>query len=828
LRLEPLDRRAARDAIVGPLERFGSLAGESYAADPELVATLLDQIADDDHVEAPFLQLVLDRLWAAERTTGSKRLRLETLAELGGASAIVQTHVRGSLERLPVGDEAAAARVVRQLVTPSGGKLSHPEADLAVLADVAPPKLRELVSTLERDRILRGVEGSAGSPRIEIFHDVLAEPLLAWRQEYELERERRDARRERRRLWAIVAAALIALAVVTGLAVFALVQRSDSRTEARKARAHELDARALAELTTKPAASLRSALQAAQLAPDAAAESTLRAALLALREEHVFRPGGHVVTAAFSPAGPELVAAGSDGAALYSSRGRRARLVEGAATAAAWSADGREVVIGGADGTARIFTAAGRLLRTVRTTAPIAALSFTGHVVLVGSGGHVRIVYGTRGTVRKLSFPGAVVAAGLSPDRKTVAVAARLRGRITTTLIDVGTRRVRATLPERGVDALAFSPGGDVLATGSTDRTTRLWRVASGRLVHVLPQRGHVVAVRFSRRGRLLFSASSDGTAAVWDVRRGIRDLLLVGATGGAADTALSPDGTKIAVAFADGDARLYDAVDGRQLALLAGHTDAVTSVGFDPSGHTIVTSGADGTVRLWSSSGGDELVPVDRRAVPVTARFVGNDVIESVANGVARFVSVSGRLLRTTPAPAPRRRAAVRSPDGAVEATIRGREVDVRDSRNGRLLHRLAGHRSLVTDAEFSSDGRLIATASDDHLARIWDVRTGALLQVLRGHFFAVRSASFSPDARWVVTASQFTAGLWDASSGRLLQYLRGHTRPLTGASFSPDGRYIVTGGDDGVVSVVRCDICAGLRGLEEAARERLTAIGP
>ena len=828
LRLGPLDRRAARDAIVGPLERFGSLTDARFDAEPELIEALLAQIGDGDHVEAPFLQLVLERLWAEEQVAGSSRLHAETLSRLGGSEAIVRAHVQGSLGRLTVADEAAAARVVRQLVTPSGGTLSYTEEDLSALADVAPATLRELVSTLERTRILRGVDGSGGSPRIEIFHDVLAEPLLAWRQEYEVERERRRGRRERRRLWTIVGAVLVALAVVTGLAVFALIQRSDSRAEARKARAHELDARALADLSLKPAASLRSALQAAQLAPDASAESTLRATLLALREEHVFRPGGDVVTAAFSPTGTELVAAGSHGAALYSPRARLMRLVAEATTAASWSADGRYVAVGSADGSARIFTSTGKPVRTVKTTAPIAALAFTGHVLLVGSGGHVRIVYGTHGTVRTLSFPGAVAAAALAPDSKTVAVAARQHGRVTTILIDVATRRVRSTLDERGVDALAFSPDGRLLATGSTDTTTRLWRVSSGRLVHVLPQKGHVAAVRFSPRGRLLFSASADGTAAVWDVRKGIRDLLLVGATGGATSTALSPDGTKIAVAFADGNARLYDAGDGRQLALLAGHTDAVAGVGFDDSGRTIVTAGADGTVRLWSTAGGDELVPVDRRAGAVTASFVGDSEIRTVADGVARVVTVGGRVVRTGPATAAREPGVVRSPDGTIEATIHGREVDLRDSRTGSLLHRLAGHRSLVTDAEFSSDGRLIVTASDDHLARIWDARTGVLLHVLRGHFFAVRTAAFSRDGRWVVTASQFTAGLWDASSGRLLLYLRGHTKPLTGASFSPDGRYIVTGGEDGIASVVRCEICAGLDGLEQTARDRLAAIGP
>ena len=87
-------------------------------------------------------------------------------------------------------------------------------------------------------------------------------------------------------------------------------------------------------------------------------------------------------------------------------------------------------------------------------------------------------------------------------------------------------------------------------------------------------------------------------------------------------------------------------------------------------------------------------------------------------------------------------------APDGAVVATAKGREVDLWSATTGRLLHRLVGHTSLVTDVEFSPDGRTLVTASDDHDARLWDASSGRLLHVLRGHFFPVRTASFSPTA--------------------------------------------------------------------------------
>ena len=104
LRLDHLDRVAARAAVVGPLERLNELAPEEepYRAEPELVEAVLDQVAtgrieyglsgrgvvpgqdESGRVEAPFLQLVLERLWDVEQEAGSRTLRLETLERWAG------------------------------------------------------------------------------------------------------------------------------------------------------------------------------------------------------------------------------------------------------------------------------------------------------------------------------------------------------------------------------------------------------------------------------------------------------------------------------------------------------------------------------------------------------------------------------------------------------------------------------------------------------------------------------------------------------------------------------------------------------------------------
>jgi len=933
LRLERLDRDAGRAAILGPLARYSELGGEQFTAEDALVEDVLDQAAAENGIEAPYLQLVLERLWERERALDSRVLRLATFRELGGAHAVVREHVQGALDRLPLAEQEAAARVVRQLVTPSGRKLSHEPADLAEYADLEGDHLRRLLDTLARERIVRGVNGAHGSPtRYEIFHDVLGPSILAWQTEHQLRRIRLRARRQRRRLQTVIGATLVALAVVAAIAAYALVQRSDARTQSRHAHGRELAARALAEIPVNPQVSLELALRAAKLAPGQDTASVLRTSLGAMRETGVLRLGGHIVTAAFAPQGEHLLLASDDGRlGLYDSSGhhltglpRQHRL-----TTAAWSPDGSFFATGTEDGTVALWGVGSTTpVRTISTGSPVVALSFDRKMLLVGSGTHVRLVDLERGTTRTISFRSGILAAALDPTGQVFAVSNRLGKGSTSSLNSAGTGRVIARLPEGGIRSFAFSPDGRLLASGSRDSTARIWNARTGKLVHVLQHHGYVLGENFSPDGRSLVTSSQDGAGYVWDVASGQRELLLVDAGGGVEAAAFSPDGSELATASADRLARIYYSQNGRLLAPLAGHGGLVTSIGFDPTGRKIVTGSTDGTARLWDALPPGTLRTIDTRNSPVQAFWAGSDLV-SVAGRQARIFGTSGGLVARLNMFAPivaaaasggrialadqsgvllvehgkavkltrgvdasalafvagrvlvgrgdtvgyagahrvlvhadgrvraistgRDRFLVRttsrahvyrddgtllstintaadratlSPDGTTIATTKGKVAQLWDASTGKLLYTLAGHRSLVTDAEFSPDSHELVTVSDDHDGRIWSVRTGRLLRLLRGHFFPVRTGSYSPDGRWIVTASQFTAGLWNTGTGQLAFLLGRDTKPLTGASFSRNGNWILTGSSDGTARVYHCLICQPLSGLEATAAARLHAL--
>src|SRR4051812_20543331 len=142
LRLDHLDVDAARAAIVEPLAELEAMGGPHVVADAALVAAVVDQVASGrierrlagrgivegsgrrGRVEAPYLQLVMERVWQEERRSGSHVLRVATLAELGGAGRIVQQHLERALANLDEPERELVARLFHQLVTPSGTKIA--------------------------------------------------------------------------------------------------------------------------------------------------------------------------------------------------------------------------------------------------------------------------------------------------------------------------------------------------------------------------------------------------------------------------------------------------------------------------------------------------------------------------------------------------------------------------------------------------------------------------------------------------------------------------------------------------------------------------------
>jgi WD40 repeat protein len=825
LRLDHLTRAAARTAIEGPLRVYGELGGVAVTAEPELVEAVLEQVGagriergltgkailDDRQarrVEAPYLQLVLERLWDVERERGSDLLRAATLAELGGADRIVEEHLERALARRDAGSRDLVAELFNYLVTPSGTKIAHAVEDLARYAEEDPARLEPVLAGLDAARILRRVPGRAGGPpRYEIFHDVLAPAILAWRARHEaeraLERERAAARRRHRKLALVAAASLVALAATLALAVWALAQRSEARDQARSAEARELAASALSQLTVDPERSLRLALRAAELEPSERTEAVLRRALLDSRvrlRANVDSPVAALARGAdgvIAAASPTAITVFDSDLAEIARRPLPGRLLE-------LRSDGAVAVSGR---TVTIFDpATGRVERRVRIPAGRLPVRDVESGKLVAS----------------ITAPKTISHAALGPQRTLLAISDGSRKAVIVNTLNGEGRHVLEQ--PSAVTSLRFGPAARTLAVGGKDGTVRLWRVSTGEQRGLIRgHRGHVRDIAFSPRATLLATASTDGTARVWRVGSGELVSVLPGHENFVNDVEFSANGSFVATTGRDGTARVWRAENGETIVTLRGHADEVDAAAFLPGDRRVVTAGVEGTVRVWDSIKQPPLRLVRALGKPVKQVGFAGDGFEAVTeDGRLHVLSADGDERAERQAEQP---GVERAPDGST-LRIAGKTAVIRRP-NGRELV-LRGHRDIVTSARFSPDGAHVVTASRDHVPIMWDARSGAAVRKLHAHFGIVSDARFSPDGRWIVTAGPGKPGLWDASTGELIYLFQGHEDILLSAAFDSTSRRIVTGGRDGRVHTYRCTICGHLDELIPLARARLGAGRP
>ena len=807
LRLDRLDRQAAQAAIERPIERFAELTGVAVTVEPALVERVLGEVGAGQiepalgglgavegvdggaRIEAPYLQLVMQRLWDEERASGSSVLRVETLDRLGGAQHIVEEHLEGAMAELTREQKDVAARLFNHLVTPSGTKIAHEISDLSDFGNVSLDELRPVLGTLAERRILRTVE-EGGTVRYEIFHDVLAQPVLAWRArhrtEREVERHLVDEQRRRSRFHRLLALTAVAVAIVAVVAGFALVQRSNANEQSREAQARRLDASAIRLLEEDPELSLLLASESARRAPAPTAEDALRRSLLTSHVRDVFMTDGPITELAFAGDGRQIGFASEDGSARVVDTSTGEEIAVHTVGSNGGVSFG-SILVHGSSGPARVLDPATGEPRCSVGRAPVADAVVAGRfVVTVRNGiGAVSDVSSCR-LVRSMGRVGqTAVRLVASPNGRRVAFLSGREARI----VDPRTGRVLYRLLHPGeITSLAFSGDAGLVVTGGRDQLARIWSGLNGRRLRQLAGHdGQVLDVAITAAGTEVATASTDGTARIWSVSSGLLEAPLFGHTRFVRTVDFSPSGLSVVTASDDGTARTW-ALNGRRLTTLAGHTGTVFDARFSPDGFTVMTGGDDGTVRLWDAGTRPQLEEGD---------LDPPEAAESTAM----------------------------SPDGKITARVIDGDLQL-EHPDGTVV-KLDGHRLAVTSVAFDPEGERLLSAGREGDVVLWDVASGQALRVLRGHFGEVSDARFSPDGRWIVSAGPRSVGLWKASDGELTRLLFGPTGPFTAAAFLDDSRTIVAVTEDGVVGTHECAICGEIDELLQLADERLAVTG-
>ncbi|MBE9181943.1 protein kinase [Oculatella sp. LEGE 06141] len=285
-----------------------------------------------------------------------------------------------------------------------------------------------------------------------------------------------------------------------------------------------------------------------------------------------------------------------------------------------------------------------------------------------------------------------------------------------------------------GITAVAVSPSDPILASGSSDKSIKLWNLLTGELLHTVSGRslwfgnGHsdrISALGFSPDGQMLISGSDDSTIKLWDMTNQKLIETLPDHGWVVSAIAVSQNGQILASGGGDGVIHVWDLTTQTLITSLSKHRDCVTSLIVSPDGQTLISSGEDKTIRLWD-------LKTDRL---ITTLKGHSDRVSAIAVSPDWRILISGSWDRT---------------------------LKLWNLSRGKQIETLAHHTDQITSIAVSPDGEWFASGSDDSTIRLWSLPDGDRLCTLRDAW-GVTSLSFNTEGQILVSGSaDATVKIW------------------------------------------------------------------
>ncbi|GIV06776.1 MAG: hypothetical protein KatS3mg016_2351 [Fimbriimonadales bacterium] len=482
-------------------------------------------------------------------------------------------------------------------------------------------------------------------------------------------------------------------------------------------------------------------------------------------------------TVTYSPDG-QLIATPTQGnrIALYQN-GQVVGILSGATDAImaiAFSPDGQYLAATGYDGSLRQWRIADQALLWSQSVfsgeAGYCVTYIDNQKIAVGGSGGILQVRSVAdgGIVQSLvwhSSSSTVMALAVSPDR-TQLISADSGGSVALWRISDGVRLQSWQAHLASLSAVAWSPDGALLATGTLLGDMRIWERNGGSqwVLKDTLNAAHdfgVTGLAFAS-STLLYSAGYDGKVRRWNPSTGAFLSEFTAHADGINGFALRPDNAQLATAGADRSVRLWNPGTGTLQSSLAGHTDIVTGVGFVSNGY-VISVDASGVLRFWqATSGAPQGNPINH-----------NSPILELAIAPSRDQVAIGDF------------------DG---------KITLRLMPTGAVVRSWDAHGSEVTSVAYSSDGARLVSGGYDGSIKIWNLATGALVRTLGTGTEPILCVAYR-GSRVAAGDTSGTVRLWDADTGNLLRTLNAHTDLAQAVAFSPNGLYVATGGADGYV---------------------------
>jgi WD40 repeat protein len=354
-----------------------------------------------------------------------------------------------------------------------------------------------------------------------------------------------------------------------------------------------------------------------------------------------------------------------------------------------------------------------------------------------------------------------------------------------------------------GVRFVGFSPDGTrVLTLPSTeaaDSIMRLWDATNGReLVRLVGHTDEIVTCNFSPDSAQVVSFSSDRTMRQWDAITGAELSVLSDQdeSGAVSPCVFSPDCKRIVSVSRSRLLKVWEANSPTRLPAARIHDDTVLACAFSPEGTRLASVARNGALKLLAAGTGTELLKLEDESGLLRSRTgaTGTELIEAdgeVNEGLVLCLAFSPDGLRLVTA----------SNDSH---THDGGTLKLWDVTTGRVMARGIRQKASIVACTISPDGKHIASASSDHILRLWNAETLDQLAVFDGRIGELEALVFSADGSTLIALnSGNNLLLWDVTSGTQTGVVAGPRYNPKVCAISPDCSKAVSGYKDGWLEV-------------------------
>ncbi len=327
---------------------------------------------------------------------------------------------------------------------------------------------------------------------------------------------------------------------------------------------------------------------------------------------------------------------------------------------------------------------------------------------------------------------------------------------LTANLTPPGGRLIRTLTGHRDwVFAVAVTPDGKQVISGSRDKTLKVWNLETGQEKFTLT--GHsngVSAVAVTPDGKYVISGSGDKTLKVWNLETGQEKSTLTGHSNGVFAVAVTPDGKYVISGSIDKTLKVWNLETGQEKSTLTGHSDSVEAVAVTPDGKHVISGSSDNTLKVWNLETGQEKSTLTGHSDSVSAVAVtpnGKYVISGSWDNTLKVWNLE---------------------------TGKGIFSFIKNLITRRQLFTLTGHSDSVSAVAVTPNGKYVISGSWDNTLKVWNLETGQEKFTLAGHSHRVDAVAVTPNGKYVISGSwDNTLKVWNLETGEVI------------ASFTADG---------------------------------------